>query len=29
MEIDTYYFIHFLHGLGQAWAFIVGIMVVQ
>jgi len=29
MELDTYYLIHFLHGLGTAWAFLVGVWVVQ
>lgn len=29
MELDTYYLIHFLDGLGGAWAFLVGYWSVQ
>lgn len=29
MELDTYYFIHFLHGIGVAWAFLMGIWSIQ
>lgn len=29
MELDTYYLIHFLHGLMQAWGFIMGVWIVQ